>query len=97
MRSQFRVKQNVKPEYLEANIPIFVTARVCTGNLWFVSNARFDNDILDSIHYLFEIDAVFVKPVGQLIKIPLRGVFSILLVCTTLDVVIRLLIHRIIS
>ena len=97
MRSQFGVKQDIESEDLEANISVFVTAGVRAGDLWLVSYARFDDDVLDSVHDLFEINSVFVEPVGQLKQVPLGCIFSILFIGATLDVVIRLLVDRIVG
>ena len=97
MRSQFWVEEDVEPENLEADISVFVAARVCSGDLRLMRNAGFDDDVLDSIHNLFEIYAIFVKPVCQLVEIPLGCIFSILVIGATLNVVICLLVYRVIS
>ena len=66
MRLQILVEENIEAEYLEAHISVFVAPLVTSSDLRFMSNTRFDYDVLDSIHDFLEIDTVPPEPLLQL-------------------------------
>ena len=98
MGPQFIVKKDVESVYFKAHIPVLVAPLVRSSDLGFVSYAGLYYYIFDSIHDLFKIDSVLAEPVTELVEIPFGGVFTIIsLSCTTFNVVVSLLVHRVIS